>query len=44
MGRPILLGDGIPLLSAPAEMTHLELTDTMRYNSGLVTMTYRVKQ
>jgi dihydrofolate reductase len=42
--HPILLGDGIPLLPAVAEVTQLELTDTTPYDTGLVTMWYRVKQ
>ena len=42
--HPMLLGDGIPLLPTPAEMTHLELTDTTRCSSGLVTMSYSVKR
>ena len=42
--HPILLGDGIPLLPATAEVTHLELTQTTPYDTGLVTMWYRVKQ
>ncbi len=42
--HPILLGEGIPLLPTMPQATHLELTDTKPYETGLVTLSYRVKQ
>jgi dihydrofolate reductase len=39
---PILLGQGIPLLAPPARPTRLQLTDTHRYSSGIVIMSYTV--
>jgi len=40
---PILLGGGIPLLSAPADRRKLELTGHKIYKSGRVSLQYAVK-
>lgn len=39
---PVLLGSGVPLLSAVPSRAELELTDTHTYPSGMVTLSYRV--
>lgn len=39
---PVLLGGGIPLLSPGAPLTRLQLLDTHRYPSGMVTLAYEV--
>lgn len=39
---PVLLGEGVPLLSAGTPRTALELVDTQTYPSGMVTVSYRV--
>ena len=41
---PILLGGGVPLLPPGAARATLELTDTHRYPSGMVTLSYAVRQ
>jgi dihydrofolate reductase len=40
--HPRLLGRGIPLLPETRFSTGLELTDVLRYETGLVTLSYRV--
>ncbi len=40
---PVLLGDGIPLLPAPADQKKLELTGHKIYKSGTVSLQYAVK-
>ena len=42
--HPILLGEGIPLLPTMAQATHLKLTHTKAYDTGLITLSYRVRQ
>ncbi|MGD2113853.1 MAG: dihydrofolate reductase family protein [Acidobacteriota bacterium] len=39
---PVLLGEGVPLLPPGVPRTGLELVDTRRYPSGMVTLSYRV--
>jgi dihydrofolate reductase len=39
---PVLLGTGVPLVAAGIPRTALELIDTHRYPSGMVTLTYAV--
>jgi len=39
---PVLLGGGIPLLPAPAQQTKLTLTGHKVYESGIVSLGYRV--
>jgi dihydrofolate reductase len=39
---PVLVGGGVPLLPPGAPRTALQLTDTRRYPSGMVTLSYDV--
>jgi dihydrofolate reductase len=39
---PVLLGGGIPLLEAGAELTQLTLEHVQKYSSGLISLRYRV--
>ncbi|HKO97425.1 MAG TPA: dihydrofolate reductase family protein [Pyrinomonadaceae bacterium] len=39
---PVLLGEGIPLLSPPARQQKLQLTDHKVYSSGIVSLEYTV--
>ncbi len=41
--NPVLLGSGIPLLLGLDAHVNLELTDTKRYDSGVVLLSYLVK-
>jgi dihydrofolate reductase len=40
---PVLLGDGVPLLSPPAEQTKLKLTSHKIYGTGIVSLEYAVQ-
>ena len=40
---PVLLGEGIPLYSPPAQRAKLELTDHKVYKTGIVSLKYAVK-
>jgi dihydrofolate reductase len=40
--HPIILGGGAPLIPAGTKETGLTLVDVIRYDSGLVTLTYEV--
>ncbi len=41
--HPILLGSGKPLFNNLLKRIHLDLTDTKTYSTGLVSLTYRIK-
>lgn len=41
---PVLLGQGVPLLPAMSGWTHLELTNTKTYPSGIVGLSYDVRR
>jgi dihydrofolate reductase len=41
---PVLLGEGIPLLPAPAKQTKLKLTGHKVYKTGIVSLEYAVQQ
>ena len=41
---PVLLGEGIPLLPAPARQTKLKLTGHKVYKTGIVSLEYSVQQ
>src|SRR6185295_18332928 len=41
---PVLLGEGIALLSPPARQTKLKLTGHKVYNSGIVSLEYSIQQ
>src|SRR5580692_7455148 len=40
---PVLLGDGVPLLPAPAKQAKLKLTGQKLYKTGIVSLQYSVK-
>jgi dihydrofolate reductase len=41
---PVLLGEGVPLVASGIPTTALELIDTHRYPSGMVTLSYAVRR